>query len=149
MEIKTFRRFRKNALRDAYVELLALEKIFALNPTDDPNAIKYREEGKKELILKIRSLAKKRNDPLAKSLREAPRGISDEWGDCTTFGFLPAEAETATDDEIREYLDDEMRVELRYSDGNPDGAGNPFTSRLDFYRTPIGVAYVHTVSLNI
>lgn len=147
--IKTFRRIRKNALRDKWEFLLMLKKLFAENPTNDPEAIANRAEGLKEKIAEIRSLAKKNNDPLAKSLREAPHGVADEWGSYTTFGFLDSEFETATDDEIREYLDDTMRVELRCTDGNPDGAGNAFTSRLNFYRTPVGVAYIHEVSLNI
>ena len=149
MEIKTFRRFRKNALRDAWEELEFFKKLCVECPTDNPNALAKREEHLKKKIADIRSLAKKTNDKLAVSLREAPRGIADDWGDYTTFGFLDAEFETATDEEIREYLDDTMRVDLRCSYGNPDGAGNPFTSRLEFYRTPVGVAYIHEVSLNI
>ena len=148
MEIKTFRRFRKNALRDTYEEYLLLKKLFAECPTDNPEALARREENLKERIRKFRKLSHKNNDPLAVSMREAPRGIEDKWGSYTTFGFLDAEAETCTDEEIRDTLES-MRVRLSCSSGNPDGAGNPFTSRLEFYRTPVGVAYVHEVSLNI
>ena len=150
MDIKTFRRTRKNALRDKYEFLMYLMKSFEETPTTDPDALEKRNDFIAKNKREIRALAKKMGtDRLAKSLREAPRGVANEWGDHTTFGFLDADAVTATDEEIREYLDNTMRIELMCSYGNPDGAGNPFTSRLEFYRTPCGVAYIHCVSLNI
>lgn len=146
--IKTFRRIRKNALRDTYEEYLMLKKLFADCPTDNAEANAMREEKLKEAIRKFRVMSHRCNDPLAHSMREEPRGISDEWGSHTEFGFLEPEAMTATDEELRDSLET-MRVRLSCSSGNPDGAGNPFTSRLEFHRTPVGVAYIHEVSLNI
>ena len=80
-------------------------------------------------------------DPLRHSLREAPRYRHDDCMEeyTTEYGYLPEWTNGATDEEIRECIDD-MWI---YNNSPYDCSGNLFTLFIDYKRTPAGVWYIH------
>lgn len=149
--VETFRHIRKNAIRDKYELFFALTELCAENPTDDPAVDKFRTDHLNGLKAEIRRMNHTHTDRFGKSLLVPhnhryvyPYGDSEP--DITEFWYEPDNGKT--DEEIDEAIES-LRIECRGSYGNPDGAGMPFTARLEWKRTPYGIRIIHQTSLNI
>ena len=71
----------------------------------------------------------------------------EDYESVRLYGFLPEAFNSFTDDEVRAWLDDEMRVTIN----SPyDCTGKWFTCWITFHRNPNGrISYIHRMSLDV
>ena len=85
-------------------------------------------------------------DRYAVSLQNEPRRIAKDYDSCAEYGFI--EADGCTDGEIREWLDENVRIPHYCSPY--DCTGKAFTMFLDWHRNPCGlVSYKHTIGYDV
>ena len=106
-----------------------------------------REAVKKHKKL-FRKLFNQKPAPEVLPLTEKPRcgNYEDEY--YSEYGFLPQNTAAWSDDEIREYIDEYIRIPSWWSPY--DCTGKPLTCWIDWHRNPCGlVSYVHRIGLDV
>lgn len=134
-------RGKHNAIRIKYDVYYFEKRLFAEHGLELPGDYvrKFRDE--------IKRLERTCVDPLEKPLTEAFRTLYDEEGGYKEYGILPEDGTPTTDDEIREYIEDNIKLPPIYSPF--DCTGRHFTRWVDYKRTPAGIAIIHSVGMDI
>lgn len=81
-------------------------------------------------------------------LMDKERNHYDEDGEgLTEYGFLPEKYSKFTDDEVNEFLNEFMKLEIR----SPyDCTGQRFTQWIDWHRNPCGrISYQHRIGIDV
>lgn len=89
----------------------------------------------------------------AQPLTAKGRTYCDEYEEYTEYGFManykgePINGDEYTDEDIREFIDDNMRMRI-YSPY--DCTGKPFTLWIDWHRNPSGlISYRHRIGIDV
>lgn len=84
---------------------------------------------------------------IALSLMDAPRDASgDSWDCMVQYGFF--NGADMDDDDVREYIDDNIRIRPPYSPY--DCTGRPFTMYINWHRNPTGlISFVNHIGLDV
>ena len=86
-------------------------------------------------------------DRYAVSLFEGPRRIAKDYDSCVEYGFI-VDGDDCTDEEIKEFLDENVRIPHYCSPY--DCTGKAFTMFLEWHRNPCGlVSFRHTIGRDI
>ena len=145
--METYRYTPATEARALYEVIYDYKTLFAENPTTNPETIAKRNAHITSYRSKVHDLLAKTPDPIATPLTSGAHRYIFPFGDSDpTVSDIWFEADDGeTDEELTEYCDS-MRIEIH----SPfDCTGKRFTASITWKRTPFGIRFIHTTTLDI